>query len=269
VAQPNNQHLRLAIQDYREKEISAMKKILARTLGKEAHLQGQGKSSSQNIEENSALVEKSGARNQVKLNDVDEERWRREQAILRRAAEQRARWRNQTKVTPPSNVRVDSFDELTEALEDPSPQVRNEAVRALYELDPERAASFFNVSLREGSSAERRNIGAALAGSGLLDEAIMDLMGDNPENSYSAFSFLFLVAKAGEVQPLVQVIKNHQSIELRLTLIKLLASSGEAEVIPAFRLLNGSSLPAEIRAAIADAIHQIDSQRSRTAPSAA
>jgi HEAT repeat protein len=215
------------------------------------------------------ILEKSGIRNRAKLNEVEEERWRKEQANLRRAAEHRARQRNEIKVTPPSNVRVDSFDELTEALEDPSPGARHEAVRALYELDPDRAASFFNIALREGSSAERRNIGAALAGSGLLDEAIKDLMGDNPENSYSAFSFLFLVAKAGEVQPLVQVIKNHQSVELRLTLIKLLASSGDPEVVPAFRSLTGSSLPVEVRAAIVDAINQIDSQRRRTASSAA
>ena len=245
-----------------------MKKMLVPKLGKGVHLKGQGKSTSR-IEQNHSLVEKSGVRDQAKLNEGEEERWRREQAILRRAAEDRARGRNETKITLPVSVRIDSFDELTEALDDPSPQARNEAVRALYELDPDRAASFFNIALREGSSAERRNIGAALAGSGLLDEAIKDLMGDNPENSYSAFSFLFLVAKAGEVQPLVQVIKNHQSIELRLTLIKLLASSGDAEVIPAFRRLAESSLPAEVRVAIVEAINQTDRQRSKTAPSAA
>jgi len=246
-----------------------MKKMLTSKLRKDVHLKGQGKSTRQYVEKDYSLGEKSGVSNQAELNEVEEERWRREQAILRRAAERRARQRNEIKVALPSSVRVDSFDELTEALDDPLPQTRNEAVRALYELDPDRAASFFNIALREGSSAERRNIGAALAGSGLLDEAIKDLMGDNPENSYCAFSFLFLVAKAGEVQPLVQVIKNHPSIELRLTLIKLLASSGDPEVIPAFRRLIGSSLTPEVRAAIVEAINQIDSQRSGTASSAA
>jgi hypothetical protein len=249
-----------------KQENSAMKKKLAPKLGKDVHLRGQGKSTSQYTQE-SYSVEKSGVHDQAELNKVEEERWQREQAILRRAAENRAHRRNETRVTLPSSARVDSFDELTEALEDPSPQVRNEAVRLLYELDPDRAASFFNIALREGSPAERRDIGAALAGSGLVDEAINDLMGDSPENSYSAFSFLFLVAKAGEVQPLVQVIKNHPSVELRLTVIKLLASSGDPETIPAFRRLTASSLPAEVRAAIMDAINQIDSQRSKTASS--
>jgi hypothetical protein len=250
-------------------EISGMKKKLASKPGKDVHLRGQGKSTSKYLEEAYSPVEKSGVRNQADPNHIEEERWRREQAILRRAAENHARRRNETKVALPSSVRVTSFDQLTEALEDPSPEARNEAVRLLYELDPDRAASFFNIALREGSPAERRDIGAALAGSGLVDEAIKDLMGDSPENSYSAFSFLFLVAKAGEVQPLVQVIRNHPSIELRLTVIKLLASSGDPQIIPAFRRLTTSSLPAEVRTAILEAINQLGSQSSKVAHSAA
>ena len=246
-----------------------MKKNLAPKAGKGGHLREQAKSPGQSIAEANSAIDSGGVRNQTELNQVEEERWRREQAILRQAAEHRARRRNETKLALPSSVAVNSFDELTEALEDSSTEARNEAVRALFELDPDRAASFFNIALREGSSAERRNIGAALAGSGLLDEAIKDLMGDSPENSYSAFSFLFLVAKAGEVQSLVQVIRNHPSIELRLTLIKLLASSGDPEIIPAFRRLTVSNLPVEVRAGIMDVINQVESQQTGIAPSAA
>jgi hypothetical protein len=246
-----------------------MKKLLGPKLEKDAHLRAQGNSTGPYIEGDTSLVERGSVRNQAEINEFEEERWRREQAILRRAAEDRARKGNETKARQLSSIRVGSFDELAQGLDDPSPMARYEAVRALYELDPDRAASFFNLALREGSPAERRNIGAALAGSGLLDEAIKDLMGDNPENSYSAFSFLFLVAKAGEVQSLIQVIKDHPNIELRLTLIKLLASSGAPEVIPVFRHLTGNNLPAEVRAAILDLINQSDSQRGTTAPSAA
>jgi hypothetical protein len=226
-----------------------MKRNLAAKLTKDVHLRGRGKSSMQ-------FIDKLAVASQTGINQIEEDRWHRDQAVLRRAAEHNAHRRNETKVGLTSSVRVYSFDEIVEALEDPSPEARYEAVRALYELDPDRAASFFNIALREGSPAERRNIGAALAGSGLLEEAINDLMGDNPENSYSAFSFLFLVAKAGEVQPLVQVISNHPSLELRLTLIKLLASSGDQEIIPAFRHLTASSLPVEVRSALMDVINQ-------------
>ena len=226
-----------------------MKKELLSKPTKDVHLRVQEKYSSQHIDEVAASRD-------TKVNQIEEERWRRDQAILRRAAEHNAHLRNETKATSTPSVHGFSFDEIVEALEDPFPEARHQAVRALYELDPDRAASFFNIALREGTPAERRSIGAALAGSGLLDEAINDLMGDTPENSYTAFSFLFLVAKAGEVQPLVQVIKNHPSLELRLTLIKLLASSGNKEIIPAFRHLTADSLSVEVRTAIADVINQ-------------
>ena len=66
------------------------------------------------------------------------------------------------------------------------------------------------------------------------------------------------MAKAGEVQPLMRVIESHPSIELRLAVIKLLALSGDPEVVPSFRRLAArSSFPPEVRAEIMEAIYQI------------
>ena len=45
------------------------------------------------------------------------------------------------------------------------------------------------------------------------------------------FSF---AAKAGEFEALMRVIENHPSIELRVAVIRLLASSGEPEIAPRF-----------------------------------
>src|SRR6185369_2369515 len=99
------------------------------------------------------------------------------------------------------------FNQIAGLLDDASPAVREKAVRDLYEMDPDRAATLVNDALRDGSPEERRRIGSALADSGLLYEAIDDLMAENHENCYSAFSLLFLVAKAGVVEPLSSVIE--------------------------------------------------------------
>jgi len=153
------------------------------------------------------------------------------------------------------------LEAITESLEDSSREVRNAAVRALYGVNPEYAASFFNGALREGPPERRRRIGAALAGSGLVSEAIQHLKSGRQKNTYSIISLLFLVAKAGEVQPLVSVLENHPSIELRLALIELLALSGDAAILPTFRRLAlRSSVPSEVRSAIMEAIYQISSQ---------
>lgn len=186
-----------------------------------------------------------------------DQRWSDDVATLRQAAEELVRRREfgRPHLVRPTNG---PFDEIAQSLDDPSPDVRKKAVRELYELDPDQAATFVNDALRAGSPEERRRIGTALADSGLLYEAIDDLMAENHESCYGAFSLLFLVAKAGVVEPLTSVIEKHPSLDLSLAVIRLLASSGEPEVATAFaRLAANTSLAPEIRSAASDAIAQL------------
>lgn len=196
---------------------------------------------------------------------ADEECWRQDITTLRQAAAKLAhRETNIRRPVPPSTD--DSFDRIAESLDDSSPESHCVIVRALYDLDPDRAASFFNLMLRDGSPEDRRKLGAALGGSGLVNEAIQDLMGESRGNSYGAFSLLFLVAKAGEIQPLMHLIENHPSVELRVAVIRLLASSREPEIAPTFRrLAMNSSMPPEVRSAVMEAIDQINGQASESA----
>jgi hypothetical protein len=163
----------------------------------------------------------------------------------------------------------DFFSFISRAFDDESEEVRNAAALALYNVQPDRAASFTR-ALREGSPERRQKIGAALATSGLASEAISNLTGDSREKTYDAFSLLFLMAKAGEVEPLMKAIDEHPSIEVRLAVVKLLALSGQAGILPEFRRLAvRGSLPSEVRAAVMDAIYQISSQAEESAHSAA
>jgi len=190
---------------------------------------------------------------------TDDERWSRDIATLRRAAEELARRRNGLQkprlLTP--------FEQIAQALDEPSPEVRERAVRELYELDPDRAATLVNEALRDGSPEERRRIGTALADSGLLYEAIQDLKAENYESCYGAFSLLFLVAKAGVVEPLISVIENNPSTDLSLALLRLLASSREPEVNSAFRrLADNASLTPEVRRVAVESLAQLNAHSS-------
>ena len=179
----------------------------------------------------------------------DDERWARDIATLRQAAHDLAHHHK------PQNT---PFDQISGLLDDPSPSVREKAVRDLYEIDPDQAATLVNDALRDGSPEERRRIGSALADSGLLYEAIDDLMAENHENCYSAFSLLFLVAKAGVVEPLSSVIEKHPSLDLSLAVIRLLASSGEPEVASTLqRLAANTALAPELRSAAAESVNQL------------
>jgi HEAT repeat protein len=204
-------------------------------------------------------------RNTSARNRVEDERWRVEKQTLRRAAAELAHRRAQLKVAAMSDLATvgeeNSLEVITKSLEDPSASVRNAAVRALYRVNPGFAASFFNQALREGPLDRRRRIGAALAGSGLVAEAIQHLKTDGSQNLYGTLSLLFLVAKAGEVQLLMGLLESHPGLELRLALIELLGSTGDPLIVPALRRLSlRTSLPEEVRSAVKEAIHQISSQ---------
>ncbi len=191
----------------------------------------------------------------------EDERWHQQQTVLRRAAADVAHRRAESTaatVTDRNQAGQDGSFDLLRSLDDTSPEARNVAVRAFYDLNPDLAASFLNKALMQGSPEERRNIGAALVGSGLADHAVDTLTRESQNNTYGAFSLLFLVAKAGQVGPLMRVIEDHPNIQLRLAVIKLLALSGEPKIVTAFfGLAQRSSLPLEIRSAVREAIFQL------------
>jgi hypothetical protein len=163
----------------------------------------------------------------------------------------------------------EAFQLITGAFDDSSSDVRNAAARALSDLGIDRAASYTK-ALRESPPDRRRRICAAFASSGLASEAINCLAGESREVTYDAFTILFLMAKAGEVKPLIETIENHADLAVRLAVIKLLVFSNHADVVTAFRRLAvRGSLPSEVRSALMEAIHDISTQARQSAQSAA
>lgn len=124
----------------------------------------------------------------------------------------------------------DAFDLIAKCFDDHSPHVRNAAARALRKLEPNQTVDLFNRALEEGSEERRRNIGAAIAASGLAAEAIDNLVSDSREDTYNALLILFVMAKAGEVQPLVQAIEDHENVEVCRAVIKLLTLTGQTKL---------------------------------------
>jgi HEAT repeat protein len=144
-----------------------------------------------------------------------------------------------------SEDRVEALSRLTQsgaketvkltvnAFADISPDVRNAAVRALYELDPAHSAEPFGRAIEESSAEQGRNIGIALAASGVAGRAIEDLGGDSREDAYNSLCLLFAMAKTGEIRPLIKAIEEHPSGEVRRAAVKLLTLNGQSEVAAA------------------------------------
>jgi hypothetical protein len=154
-----------------------------------------------------------------------------------------------------------AFSAISKAFDDPSPEVRNAAAKALYGLEPD-PSSAFTRALRAATPERRQQIGISIAGSGLASDALGSLSGQSREKKHEALTLLFLMAKAGEIRPLMTTIEDDQNLEVRLTVVNLLALTGRADIIPPFRRLAvRGSLPAEVRSAVMEAIYQISSQQ--------
>ena len=120
----------------------------------------------------------------------------------------------------------DAFSRIVACFDDYSPHVRNAAARALRKLEPDRTVDTFNQALEDASADRRRNIGAAIAASGLATEAISNLASESREDTYNALSILFVMAKTGEVEPLVRALDEHREDEIGKAVSKLLSLSG-------------------------------------------
>jgi len=127
----------------------------------------------------------------------------------------------------------DAFSLIANCFDDQSSHVRNAAARALRDLEPRRTVESFTRALEEASPERRKNIGAAIADSGLAAEAINNLDAESREETYNALCLLFVMAKTGEVQPLVRAIEEHENVEVRRAAIKLLTLSGQSEIADA------------------------------------
>jgi len=161
-------------------------------------------------------------------------------------------------------ARDQAFSVISKAFDDPSPEVRNAAAKALYNLEPD-PCSTFTRALRAATPERRRQIGSSIAGSGLASDALGSLVGQSREKMYEALALLFLMAKAGEVRPLMTTIEENQNLEVRLAVVNLLSLSGRPDIVPPFRRLAvRGSLPAEVRSAVMEAIYQISSQQRET-----
>ena len=119
---------------------------------------------------------------------------------------------------------------IVEAFDDELPEVRSAAALALHKGDSEGAGEWFTKAFESGPPERQRNIGQAIVESGLALDSITNLTGSNFDETHNALSLLLIMARAGEVQPLIDAVEEHKNLEVRRAAIRLLTLSGHAEV---------------------------------------
>jgi polysaccharide biosynthesis transport protein len=144
------------------------------------------------------------------------------------------------------------FHALCADFDNPVQSVRENAIYALGRLGANHTSAIAR-ALREAPFVRGRRIGAAIASSGLADEAIGQLT-NTDEKYYDALSLLLLMMKAGEAQPLLRAVKEHPNNNVRIAVISLLALSRQEEILSELHRM-AFPLPPEVRSALLTALN--------------
>ena len=141
---------------------------------------------------------------------------------------------------------------------DDAREVRAAAARALSRMEFDRAEAY--VRLIETADAETlRKVAQACIKAGMVSQAIDRLISEDRRLAYEAFSLLSLLAKSGEIEPLLGAICDHEEVNVRLAIVRLLGTSGQPEVSTSLRhLAVRDGLPEKVRSSIMEVVYKMD-----------
>ena len=142
------------------------------------------------------------------------------------------------------------FPAVLIAMADESREVRAAAARSMSRLSFDRADAY--VRVMETHDAERlRDVAQACIKAGIVLQGIDRLASSDRRQVYEAFSIVSLLAKANMIEPILDAIANHPNLDLRLTALRLLETTGEPAVLDQLRqLASREGLPEVIRNAL-------------------
>jgi HEAT repeat protein len=142
------------------------------------------------------------------------------------------------------------FASVLIAMADESREVRAAAARALSRLSFDRADAYVRV-VEFADEETLRRIAEACVTAGLARQAMDRLASDDRRQAYEAFSLLTIVARGGQSEVLVHVVKGHPDLSVRLAAARLLTLQGDAEVSRRLRQIAfEGNTPEKLREAI-------------------
>ncbi|HKS30392.1 MAG TPA: HEAT repeat domain-containing protein [Pyrinomonadaceae bacterium] len=144
------------------------------------------------------------------------------------------------------------------AFVDEAREVRAAAARALSRLNFNRADAY--TRLLECADAETLDrVAHALVSAGMAKQAVDRLSSEDRRQVYEAFTMLSLLARAGQVGPIMEAVKEHRNEEVKLAAVKILGTYGKPEVLPNLReLAVTDGIPEQVRMALMEVVYKID-----------
>src|SRR5437588_9764637 len=144
------------------------------------------------------------------------------------------------------------------ALADDSREVRAAAARTLTSLHFDRADAY--VRVMESTDAQTmREVAQACVTTGIAAQTVDRLISEDRRQAYEAFSLFSLLARARQIEPILDFIRKHKDEEVRLCAIRVLNLSPDASLVPKLRDIVGSNgVPENVRTAVLELLYKLD-----------
>ena len=150
------------------------------------------------------------------------------------------------------------FGPVLIALADESRIVRAAAARTLSSLHCDRADAYVRL-METADQAMLQEVAKACVQTRIVAQGVDRLASEDRRQAFEAFSLFSLLARANEIDPIMDVIENHQDEEARLCAVRVLNVAGQAALVPKLREIVGKdSLPESVRTAVLEVLYKLD-----------
>lgn len=150
------------------------------------------------------------------------------------------------------------FPAVLIGMADESREVRAAAARSLTHLSFERTDAYIRVLETQDQDLQIA-VAKACIKSGIVSQAIDRLATGDRRQCYETFAIISLLAKADQIEPVVDAVVNHPNLDVKLTIVRLLTNTGQPEVFEQLRQLAvKQNLPEELRTVLLESMYQLD-----------
>jgi HEAT repeat protein len=148
------------------------------------------------------------------------------------------------------------------ALSDETREVRAAAARTLTSLHFDRAEAYVRV-MEKAEPETLRDVARACIKIGIVSQTADRLASEDRRQAYEAFSLFSLLAKANETDPILETIRNHKDMEVRLSAIRVLSVAAGPDVAPKLRdLVAVEGMPENVRTAMLEVLYRLDQKQT-------
>ncbi|HEX6190410.1 MAG TPA: HEAT repeat domain-containing protein [Pyrinomonadaceae bacterium] len=146
------------------------------------------------------------------------------------------------------------------SLADDTREVRAAAARSLSSLHFDRAEAYARV-MKTADLNTLQTFAQACVKTGIAAQAVDRLASEDRRHAQEAFALFSVLAKAGEVQPILEIIHTHPDVPVKLAAVRVLNVAGNSDAAPKLReLVATEGMPEDVRTSILELLYKFDKE---------